>query len=81
MSINKKSNRIMRSNHHHHHMSLLLSTAEHRPPQLISNVTGSMPLTAVLSRSSVHLAGGCPTLRFSAIIIDPQTLTYYPRKF
>ena len=26
--------------HHHHHLSPLLSTAEHRPPQLISSVTG-----------------------------------------
>ena len=29
--------------HHHHHISLLLSTNEHRPPQLISSVTGPMP--------------------------------------
>ena len=29
--------------HHNHHISLLLSTAEHRPPQLISNVIDPMP--------------------------------------
>ena len=30
------------SHHYHHHISLQLSIAEHRPPQLISNVTGPM---------------------------------------
>ena len=29
--------------HHHHHLSPLLSTAEHRPPQLISSMTGPKP--------------------------------------
>ena len=50
------------SYHHHYHISLLLSTAEHRPPQLTSNVTGPMP-----PRSLDEVVGpsGRLTLRFA----------------